>query len=256
MMRFGLVLALGLAGCGSEGAPAPAATQMPTPTPTVASAIVAANAAQPDLATCPAFKIDADSAMERQRDKPLVFPATVAKIVATDFDRVAVSTLGGKTLCIDARYQEAIADAALTADKRFFGYGWSGYEAYGYILADRARDGAEFETGAKPVFSASGKRLASVEWSESGFGGLNGVLVMAVEPDRLRELGRIENLPEGYTDWRFDRWVRNGCFTLSAVTFENYPEDGEPTDRTPRDRFIGLETNKLWAIEARDTCPT
>jgi hypothetical protein len=62
----------------------------------------------------------------------------------------------------------------------------------------------------------SGKRFASAEWSPSGFGALNAVLVMDVLPDTIREAARFEQLPELSANWRIERWRGEDCFELSA----------------------------------------
>jgi hypothetical protein len=135
--------------------------------------------------------------MERPRGRPLAIPAKYAAYVAADRDHVAVATLTGATLCVDARYQESAQDFRDFADGRFFGYAWFGYEANGFQLFDRAGKGTAIDTGAEPVFSPAGKRFGSVEWSESGFGALNAVLVMQVLPDGLKELRASSNCPNG-----------------------------------------------------------
>ena len=139
---------------------------------------------------------------------------------------------------------------------RFIGYSWFGYEANGFQLFDRAGKGTDIDTGAAPVFSPSGQRFGSVEWSESGFGALNAVLVMQVLPGSLKELARFEQLPEGMADWRLDRWQGEDCFEVSVVAPGDYPESGEITAQTRRQRFAVSQGAKGWTIDpAPKGCP-
>lgn len=240
---------LALAGCGGGGdkgaAPeSPAASAAPSPTASPTPVALA----KPDLAKCPRYDPAERAEMERPRGRPLAIPAKYAAYVAADRDHVAVATLTGATLCVDARYQESAQDFRDFADGRFFGYAWFGYEANGFQLFDRAGKGTAIDTGAEPVFSPAGKRFGSVEWSESGFGALNAVLVMQVLPDGLKELARFEQLPERTSDWRLDRWRGEDCFEVSAVAPEDYPESGEITAKTPRQRFAVARGAGGWKM--------
>ncbi len=244
----------GLAACGTgEHQPAAAATAASpatTPPPRAAPAV------RPDLSRCEKFKPDSGEDL-RQRDKPLNFPPSMAALVATDRDHIAVATLGGTTLCLDARWQDSIEDPVLSKDGRFLAWSWSGYESYGYELIDRSGTGQEIDTGDKPVPSPSGKRLASVEWSESAFGSLNGVLVLQILPQGLKELARIEALPDQLADWRIERWRGESCFELSAVRWDDFSGDGGAAANTPRQRFAAIERKGRWAIvKAEQGCPT
>lgn len=243
----------GLAACGTgENQPAAAATAASS---VAASSPKAAPAVRPDLARCEKFKPDSGEDL-RQREKPLSFPPSMAEIVATDRDRIAVATLGGTTLCIDVRWQDSIEDATLSKDGRFLAWGWDGYESYGYELIDRSGAGQEIDTGGKPVRSPSGKLLASVEWSESAFGSLNGVLVLQVLPQGLKELARIEDLPGEMADWRLDAWHGEDCFAVSAVRWADFAEDGEATPETPRQHFAVARKGDRWSVApAAHGCP-
>lgn len=210
----GLAALLALAGCGKaaerNAAPPPSATAIPQAAPTAPPA----PAAGPDLAQCERLAPAEAEGMERTG--PLPIPAKFAAFAAADRDHVAVTTLAGATLCADARYHDTAQDFRTFGDGRFFGYGWFGYEANGFQLFDRAGTGTAIDTGAAPVFSPAGKRFGSVEWSASGFGALNAVLVMEVLPGGLKELARFEQLPELSGDWRIERWRGEDCFELTA----------------------------------------
>lgn len=182
-----------------------------------------AQAAAPDLAACP--KLDPTDTGERLREAPLPVPRALAGVVRADMDHYAVTTLGGTTVCVDARFMEAFAvPPALSADGRFLSLAWQGYEGAGHVLVDRSGKGDDIETGAEPLFSPSRRRLAAVEWSESGFGTLNGFAVWQVESEGFHELARIQNGPfetgelDGayYPEWRLDRWVGENCAELTG----------------------------------------
>ena len=243
----------GLAACGTGGnqpaAAATAASSATTPPPGAVQAV------RPDLSRCEKFKPESGEDL-RQRDKPLVFPPEMAALVATDRDHIAVATLGGTTLCIDARWQDSIDEPVLSKDGRFLAWGWNGYESYGYELIDRSGAGQEVDTGDKPVPSPSGQRLASVEWSESAFGSLNGVLVLQVLPQGLKELVRIEDLPGEMADWRLDAWHGEDCFAVSAVRWADFPESGAVTPETPRQHFAVTRQGVRWSVApAAHGCP-
>lgn len=210
------------------------------------AAPVSASAKGPKLKRCPTFTREPDD-VNRERTAPLAFPSIPAVVVATDRDHVAVATLDGSTQCIDSRWQEKVENATLSHDGRFFGYDWVGYEAYGYRMVDRTGGGVIYETGNKPVFSPGGRRMAAVEWTESGFGGLNAVLVLDVLPVGLKELARIEQLPEGLGEWRFNRWAGEDCFELSGIRFED-SSDGEVKSSTPRQRYVVRRRSDGWTI--------
>jgi hypothetical protein len=237
---------LGLAGCDAKGE-APVADATQAVAPSTPAAMASAAPPRPELSRCAPFKPDSGDS-ERQRDKPLVFPAALNDIVATDRDHIAILTLDGGTLCIDARWQDSIEEARLSKDGRFLSWDWGGYEAYGHELIDRSGKGQEIDTGASPVASPSGRRLGAVEWSESGFGALNGVLVLQVMPQGLKELARIEQLPEEMADWRLDRWRGEGCFEVSAVRWSDYPDNGEISPATPRQHFQVVERGGGWTV--------
>lgn len=249
------LLALLLSACGGAGtpdAPASAVAELASPSET-GDAEAASQPSGPDLSTCKPY--GPEEYRDRKASPALKFPPRFAGIVATRPDQLAVLTLSGKTLCSDARWHDRASNPTLSADGRFVGYEWDGYEAFGYMLIDRSGAGVAIETGDKPVPSPSGKRLASVQWSESGFEAFSGAMILETVPGPLRIIGKVENLPEGLTDWRFDHWRNDGCFELSSVRFEDIPDDGQITPKTVRQRFIAREVNAKWSVEAFDACP-
>ena len=217
-------------------------------------AFVATNAAAakpapppgPDLKQCGKYTPQ-EGDQELERKGPLPLPAALRPLIAANRDYVAVKTQTGATFCLFAHEWESIDPPSLSADGRLLGFGWYGYEAGGYILVDRAGKGAKFETGAKPVPTPSGRRLASLEWSESGFGSLNGVLVLEIGPGALRELARITEMPEGLTDWRFDRWRGENCVEISALRYS-------APDKALRAKFSIRPKGATWAL-VKAACP-
>jgi hypothetical protein len=218
----------------------------------------------PNLKQCGVFKPE-EGDPELQRTRPLPVPAGWRKVMATNRDFMAVTTIAGKTLCLFTREWESIDPPTMTNDSRYVRFGWSGYEAGGFILIDRAGTGAVFDTGARPVSSHSGRRLASVEWSESGFGSLNGILLLGLDrsslvslgegAETLRELARITDLPQGLTDWRMDGWRGDGCFNISALPFAAMTRpDGSAPPGTPRRRFSVQAKGSAWTLQ-KGLCP-
>ena len=242
MRGMTLAALLSLTACGEaekqEAAPTPSTAPAAQPAP--AAPVIPA---KPDLAKCE--RLDPIDSEGLERKGPLAIPARYAAFAAANRDHVAVATLGGATLCADARYHDSAQDFASYQDNRFFGYAWFGYEANGFQLFDRAGKGLAIDTGAAPGFSPSGKRLASVEWSPSGFGSLNAVLVMDVLPGSLKELVRYEQLPELSGNWRIEHWRGEDCFELSAEIDE------------ARQRFTMRKDASGWAfVPAPQGCQT
>jgi hypothetical protein len=208
----------------------------------------------PNLKQCGTYKPE-EGDPELERKGPLPVPVRSRAVMAANRDFVAVRLLSGATFCLFAREWEEIEPPTLFPNGRFLGFAWHGNEAGGYILIDRAGKGAKFDTGAKPIPSPGGRRLASLEWSESGFGSLNGVLVLDVLPSSLRETARIGEMPEGLTDWRFDRWRSENCIEISALPFAAMTNsDGSAPRGTPRKRFTVQPKGASWALTPA-SCP-
>lgn len=244
-MRREAVLAVAcaalLAGCGAqeasdvdEGANAPQAAIS-------AQAAPPAAAATPDLARCPARRLLEEGL--RERTAPIPVPAEFSSLMASAMDNLAVVTLDGATVCVDSSWMEEIHDPRLSADGRFASFTWGGYEAYGHVIVDRSGRGQELDTGVAPVHSPSGRRFAAADLGEAGYGALNAFAVWQIEPTRIRELGKQEEIPDA-TDWTIDRWVGERCVELTAIPWDGYTgEDG-----APRDRYRARESSG-WLIE-------
>ena len=252
MPRTPLALALTLLAWGCDNAEQ-------KPPEVIAPSIVPSSSAplapaRPDLAHCPGFGPDKNR--DRPASDPLKFPARFGKIVASKPDFVAVITVSGKTLCVDVRDIWKVENPALSADERWFEYDWTANEAYGHTLIDRSGEGQEVETGAKPIAAPSGNRLASLEMSESEFGSLNGVLVLEVLPKGMKELARIETMPEAdINSWRIDRWRGDNCFEISSLPVGTiYNDDGSALKGIRRTRFSVQSSSGTWKI-ASAACP-
>ena len=243
-----------LSGCGSAAEqPAVAA-----PTAAASEAMAAIThgaapeaAARPDPAQCPKLKRDDENGL-LERKKPLPVPKALAAVAATDMNQLAVTTLDGKTGCVDVRWMEMVDGMALSKDKRFLSFGWDGYEAYGHVIVDRQAGGQSLDTGEAPVWSGSGQRLAAVDLSESAFGALNGFGVWDVTPQGFKQLALVTDaLPSG--DWRSEGWRGERCVALSLLPSERMPEDAMAVDKAPRDPWFASES-KQWNPQA-GSCP-
>ncbi|WP_285711829.1 hypothetical protein [Erythrobacter oryzae] len=144
-------------------------------------------AALPDIAFCNAQHVASED--DPLPGDPVSIPKAFDRVAKSSPTELALLTQWGKTICDNNVWVSAIADMAWLREDRLLGWEWQGFEAYGYRVFDRAGNGVVIETGARPVFSPGGTRLASVEYSESGFGALNGYGVWEVHPDGLALLG-------------------------------------------------------------------
>jgi len=225
MMRAITVLsmaALALAGCDAE-ATAPASPLSATASPNAASA------ATPDIARCDAEHVKNED--EPLPGDPVAIPKAFGGIAKASALELALLTRSGATICDDNAWVSAIANMAWLREDRLLGWEWQGYEAYGYRVFDRAGQGAVIETGARPVFSPGGKRFASVEYSESGFGAMSGYGVWEVRPDTIAQLGGDTSVFEGedetariidpeiftgtYGEWSISGWKGETCVGIT-----------------------------------------
>jgi len=206
----------------------------------------------PNPAACRHIKWSDGAEVERKG--PIPVPRVWSGVVRSERPFLAVSTLGGRTLCVETSGIENIDEPELSGDGRFLRFAWYGYETGGYMVVDRAGKGVVFDTGDKPVPSPSGQLAAAVQYSEAGFGSLEGFGLWQVGKPPMRELARLY-FPEGFTDWQLDGWQGNACVRLSAVRFEDMGEDqrGKPRRRP----FLVRPAGKGWAIVSgsKGACP-
>ena len=237
-----------LVGCGSsdEATPVPQPNESATPSPALPSPAKP----EPDLAACPKAQPFDDSL--RGRDGPVAAPPMMDGMVKSDMDHFAILTLSGKTVCIDTNWIEQVSGARLTRDNRFLSFEWTGYEAFGFMVVDRSGAGTVIETGTTPLASPSGKRLASVDLSVSGFGGLNAFAVWQIEPVGVRQLAKVEDdLPPG--DWTIKGWSGETCVNLAFLPIERHPSSASEMDSAPRDPWNAAQA-RGWK-PAPGSCP-
>ena len=202
----------------------------------------------PDLASCkPA---EGRGGGELQRKSPLPVPKGLSGTVVSDIDHLAVATLGGGTVCVDTQWMENTDGIELSKDGRFVSFGWNGYEEYGFKLIDRSDDGEVIETGVKPVSAPGGKLIASLEYSESGFGSLNALGIWQVTPEPVPKWPSSIS-PTGYTDWRFEGWKGDDCIDASATMPSSARTSSRRTTRSAPLRLA--QEQRLAARACRQT---
>lgn len=160
-------------------------------------------------------------------------PASLARIVrAETADRLVVTGLDGGEIAIDIEWYEP-AEFKLFPGGRYLGFTYGGYEAFGYVLVDRAMPGktAVFDTGHEPVFSPDGRFAAAAEASESGFGNLNGVALWEILPGSTVRRFFTDALPFGW-EWQVGKWAGLDCVTISAISEDWAPQSHEEYEST------------------------
>jgi len=100
-------------------------------------------------------------------------------------------------------------------------------------VVDRAGSAAPVETGVKPMFSPSGRRFASVDISEAGFGAFEALGVWEVTDGSISTLVTLEDLLDRGYDWQLVRWASDDCVVFSTAA--------DPTG-------VDLETRKFHEL--------
>lgn len=189
---------------------------------------------------------------EWDREKSFVLPQGWSDIAATSDKWMAVATKARTTECVDLNWMFEGNDYEILKD-RFVGFNWVGYEAFGYTLVDRAGTGTVIDTGVKPSFSPNGFRMAALQASESGYGGLEGLGVWYIYETGLKPIYLTSSVPQFMADWRIDRWEGDDCLHISGIPFDRV-EDWEDLSQYERDSFVsGAATG--WALTPGATCP-
>lgn len=251
----GALLALLLTGCDGARSPSPSESGSPvaaSPVPAPPSPSPSATPPKPDLAACPKLERSTEDGL-LERDKPLPIPSAFTGIMTADMNHFAVATLSGKTICVDVRWAEHIESIRPSRDQRFLGIEWMGYEAFGFVVVDRAGRGDQIETGTAPVWSSSGRRLAAVDLSESGFGELNAFAVWDVTPAGFKQVATVSDDPLPRGDWRMGPWRGETCVSLSLVPSDREPEQASDMAKAPRDTWFAAAANS-WKPQP-GTCP-
>ena len=244
MRSLALAGAVMLAACGSQPEPAEqpaAAAASPEPGTT--------RAPSPDVATCARPAPLDDS--ERLRTEAIPVPAALKGVMRTDMENLALSTLGGGTVCVDASWMEALDNARLSPDGRFAAFDWFGYEAFGHVIVDRDGKGTVIDPGVKPLPSPSGNLLAAIDITESGYGPLNAFTVWRLDPAPISQLAAHEEVPAA-ADWKVERWAGEACVELSAVPWKVYADPEAPAD-PPRAHYRASRAGG-WSVEP-GRCP-
>jgi hypothetical protein len=236
MKRISLMLALsiGLAAANAQATPPPP-PDMPSP------------------ARCPATPpIESDT---NERKGPLTIPPRMAALIRSGRTNLAVWTMGNANFCHAINTVNEARDFTTSTDFRFIEFDWFGYEEGGHIVIDRTGRGQAVDTGAKPVFAPSRRKMAAIEWSESGFGSLNGFAIWQIDPVGLRRTVMLEQIP-ALNDWRIDSWAGEACVNLSGVRQQDVPEDWNNLPKARRTRYVARPAARGWALtRAPGGCP-
>lgn len=219
-----------------------------------ASPVMATPPPPPDMpspARCPATPpIDSEA---NERKGPLQLPPRFAALIRSSRTNLAVWTLGNANFCYPINTVSEARNFETSTDFRFISFDWYGYEEGGHIVIDRTGRGQAVDTGAKPVFSPSRRQMAAIEWSESGFGSLNGFAIWQVNPVGLRRTVMIGEIPS-LVDWRIDNWAGETCINLSGIPNSRIPEGSENYSKVARDRYIARLSGKTWRLTRARSC--
>ncbi len=215
---------------------------------------------KPDPGQCPPPEYPYDAAEFGEREEPLAVPASIAGLAATDNTNLAVTTLDGGQLCKDVSWLYNFAKEAQTfADGRFVALGYDAYEAFGTMVFDRAGAGPVLDTGNAPAFSPSGRLMAGLELTVSGYGGLENFVIWQVEPKALTEVHRLPadhdlfSRFESIQDFQITGWQGEDCVNIHAFADDDLRAvewDRAKAKRTP---FFAARTDN-WKITP-GSCP-
>ncbi|MEM6476282.1 MAG: hypothetical protein AAF687_08965 [Pseudomonadota bacterium] len=210
--------------------------------------------AAPDLSSCP----QGEGAAEELgvETEPVTLDPALASVAVTDGEQMAIETLAGDTICSNVQGLFSLDNPAFVMTERFFGTEWTAMEAFGYMLFDRAGKGSEVETGQAPVFSDGMHRMASIQFSGAGFGGLEGFVVWTVTEKGLKKLYELSSesndiaMAYTYVDLKLDGFVGQSCVRISGVASGEYTRvanEGGDLRFAKRTEFFARE-DKDWVI--------
>lgn len=238
-----------MAGC--NGAPSPSEES---------AAALATAAAAPDPAKCPAPEYAYNEDEFGPRGDPLVVPASLAAIAATDNINLAVTTLEGGQICKDMSWAYNLSKDAQTSENgRFVAIGWGAFEAFGTLLFDRAGKGAVVETGNMPSFSPSRRRLAALQFTQSGMGGLENLVIWDITREGLRQIHSkpdgtyLDWLQQDYTDFAIESWQGETCLQVFAFSDDDLRAVDWDRDKAKRTPFHAAEATAWEILSGR--CP-
>ena len=221
------------------------------------AAIESEPAGPADLAQCEANFVPVEG--QPVPTKALATPQGFRDVLTIGPTQMAIATLSGGTACEDMSWTAEIEDMEWLRDRRMLGWSWQGYEAFGYVVADRAGDGTIIATGERPSFSPGGRRFAAIQVSEMTFGNLEGLGVWEMEEQRTRAL-RVEKYEgtgphpqfylDNYGEWEILGWSGDSCIDFRFVAHETYPP--HPRGTAPR-RFHSAQDSNWEILEG--ACP-
>jgi len=164
--------------------------------------------------TCAEFPKNPDAG---EGTRPVKVPQQFASFVTASDTTLTVQRSSGTPACIDIGGVD-VESFDTFLDGRMIGAEIIGNEYNSYLLVDRNGTAAPVETGLKPVFSPSGRRFASVDISEAGFGAFEALGVWEVSDSTIRNLVTLDDiLGRGY-DWKLVRWASDDCVIFSTAT--------------------------------------
>ena len=164
---------------------------------------------------------------QRPKSHPAIPPQFSEIIRDASPDRLLVNGLHGNTIEVDISWYEP-RDFLMLAGSRYLGFAYTGYEAFGFVLVDRAMSGAAaiLDTGSYPMLSPDGRYLAAAELSPSGYGNLNGIALWEINPDQTVRRFFTDALLEAW-GWRVDGWSGSECAVVSGIGAEWQPGSEE-----------------------------
>lgn len=162
--------------------------------------------------TCEQFPQSDDDGTPTRPDVPLELTAFVEASTTT----ITIERESGSPACIDVAYGEVDVWHQFVGG-RLIGVGITGHEFNSYLVVDRNSAAEPVETGVKPVFSPSGRRFASVDVSESGFGAFEALGVWEVTDTSIRNLVTREDLLDRGYDWQLVHWAADDCLVFSTA---------------------------------------
>lgn len=207
----------------------------------------------PDLAVCQSIPVEPMDPVEFGPAEAIPVPDAFSPVVATDVSYIAVSTGSGGTVCADNSWTGEIVQMEWLRGERFLGWQWWGYEAFGYMIADRSGEGSIKDVGARPHFSPSGERMAALQLSDAGWGGLEGFAVWQVTPDGINPLSMQVSVGDGphpqvflnnFGQWSFVGWRGEDCMQMALDPYETSPADPRGTAR----RIYFAHQDNDWQI--------
>lgn len=219
-----------------------------------------AASAQPDPSTCPPPAHAYHEDEFGPRTDPLVVPASIRTLAATDNTNLAITTFSGGQICKDVSWLFNFGTAAKTyLDGRFVAMEWGAFEAFGTMVFDRSNKGVQVETGNLPVFSPSNGRMAALQFTQSGFGGLENIAIWQIENDGLKEIYRLPEqtylswIEQSYHDFQIDRWQGETCLMIFAFADDDLRAVDWDRSKAKRTPFHAAEAS-AWEIK-RAGCP-